>query len=101
MEHGWTLLGERPRQRRQPPGKIAVGDPGNRPYRHSCCLGTPDQLLQAGSGMVKQHRPPPIAIKAGEQIAEMGSSASARDELHFEIRKNGKPVNLIDYLPPR
>jgi len=40
-------------------------------------------------------------VKGGQQIAEMGSSASARDELHFEIRKNGKPVNPIDYLPAR
>jgi lipoprotein NlpD len=40
-------------------------------------------------------------VKGGQQIAEMGSSASSRDELHFEIRKNGKPVNPLDYLPPR
>lgn len=40
-------------------------------------------------------------IKGGQQIAEMGSSASARDELHFEIRRNGKPVNPLDYLPAR
>jgi lipoprotein NlpD len=40
-------------------------------------------------------------VRGGQQIAEMGSSASSREELHFEIRKNGKPVNPLDYLPAR
>ena len=40
-------------------------------------------------------------VKAGQTIAEMGSSGASRDELHFEIRKNGKPTNPLDYLPRR
>ncbi|WP_229679155.1 peptidoglycan DD-metalloendopeptidase family protein [Dyella caseinilytica] len=40
-------------------------------------------------------------VKAGQQIAEMGSSGSARDELQFQIRKDGSPVDPLDYLPSR
>lgn len=40
-------------------------------------------------------------VKAGQQIAEMGSSGSSRDELQFQIRKDGNPVDPLDYLPSR
>ncbi len=40
-------------------------------------------------------------VQAGQVIAEMGSSSASRDSLHFEIRRNGKPVNPLDYLPRR
>lgn len=39
-------------------------------------------------------------VKAGEKIAEAGLVAGRR-KLHFEIRRKGKPVNPLRYLPPR
>lgn len=40
-------------------------------------------------------------VKAGQVIAEMGSSGANRDSLHFEVRRNGKPANPLDFLPRR
>ncbi|HUA80992.1 MAG TPA: peptidoglycan DD-metalloendopeptidase family protein [Dyella sp.] len=40
-------------------------------------------------------------VKAGQQIAEMGSGSNSRDELQFQIRKDGSPVDPLDYLPSR
>ncbi|WPC07173.1 peptidoglycan DD-metalloendopeptidase family protein [Pseudomonas benzenivorans] len=40
-------------------------------------------------------------VKAGQTIAEMGSTGTDRVKLHFEIRRQGKPVDPLQYLPRR
>jgi lipoprotein NlpD len=40
-------------------------------------------------------------VKRGQKIAEMGASDAERVQLHFEIRKQGKPVDPARLLPPR
>ncbi len=41
------------------------------------------------------------AVRRGQRIAEMGSTDADRVQLHFEIRKHGKPVDPARLLPPR
>jgi lipoprotein NlpD len=41
------------------------------------------------------------AVRRGQKIAEMGSSDAERVQLHFEIRRLGKPIDPARLLPPR
>lgn len=40
-------------------------------------------------------------VRRGQKIAEMGSSDADRVQLHFEVRRLGRPVDPARYLPPR
>ncbi|MDL2339370.1 MAG: peptidoglycan DD-metalloendopeptidase family protein [Pseudomonadota bacterium] len=41
------------------------------------------------------------AVRRGQKIAEMGSTDAERVQLHFEIRKQGKPIDPAKLLPAR
>ena len=48
-----------------------------------------DILVKEGQQVVK-----------GQKIAEMGNTDTDQVKLHFEIRRLGKPVDPLKYLPP-
>jgi lipoprotein NlpD len=41
------------------------------------------------------------SVRKGQKIAEMGSSDTDRVKLHFEVRRQGKPVDPVKFLPAR
>ena len=40
-------------------------------------------------------------VRAGQVIARMGAGTDSNAELHFELRRDGKPVDPLRFLPPR
>ena len=58
-----------------------------------------ENLLSAYGHNSKLHVAEGEHVNAGQMIAKMGSSGTSRNELYFEIRKDGKPVDPLKYLP--
>lgn len=74
-------------------GKVAYSGSGLKGYGNLIIIKHADNYLTAYShnkvNLVKEGD----IIKRGQKIAELGKTDSDRPILHFEIRKNGKPIN--------
>jgi len=82
-------------------GSVVYAGSGLIGYGQLIILQHNDTYLSAygynASLLVKEGQP----IKKGQQIATMGEGPERKPRLHFEIRRNGKPVNPRQYLPAR
>lgn len=59
-----------------------------------------DTYLSAYGHNKKRNVTEGTQVKRGEVIALLGSSGTNVNNLHFEIRKNGQPVNPLDFIKP-
>jgi len=82
-------------------GRVVYAGAGLRGYGNLIILKHNDTFLTAYAHnqtiLVKEDQ----NVKQGQKIAEMGSTDAGQVELHFEIRRAGKPVNPTQYLPAR
>jgi lipoprotein NlpD len=82
-------------------GKVVYAGSGLRGYGNLVIIKHNNTYLTAYAHnqalMVKEEQ----AVRRGQKIAEMGSSDAERVQLHFEIRKQGKPVDPARLLPQR
>jgi len=80
-------------------GSVVYAGSGLLGYGNLVIIKHDDQFLSAYAHnkelLVKENQ----EVKAGQTIAEIGSSGTDKVKLHFEIRHKGKPVDPIIYLP--
>jgi lipoprotein NlpD len=116
---GWPARGAllHPYNQGSNPKGVAIGGSEGQPILASA----PGRIVYAGSGLrgygklvIIKHNDTYLSVYAhnrtllvregdrvasGQKIAEMGSTDAERVGLHFEIRKLGRPVDPLRYLP--
>ena len=82
-------------------GRVVYAGTGLRGYGKLVIVKHDNSFLSAyahnQSLLVKEGQ----AVSKGQKIAELGDTDSDRPKLHFEIRRQGKPVDPGKYLPSR
>ena len=82
-------------------GRVVYAGSGLRGYGNLVILKHNNTYLTAYAHnqtlLVKEDQ----TVRRGQKIAEMGSTDADSVKLHFEIRKQGKPIDPAKLLPPR
>lgn len=82
-------------------GKVVHADAGLRGYGKLIILKHNNTYLTVYAHnqnlLVKEDQ----LVKKGQKIAEMGNTDADRVKLHFEVRRQGKPVDPAKYLPAK
>lgn len=81
------------------PGKVVYSGAGLRGYGRLVIIKHNATWLSAYAHNEKILVAEGEEVKKGQKIAEMGSSDADQVKLHFEIRKQGKPVDPLKFLP--
>ena len=82
-------------------GKVIFSGPGPRGYGNLIIVKHPSDLLSVYAHnkavLVKEGAP----VQRGQRIADLGDTDSDRPKLHFEVRRQGRPIDPLQVLPPR
>ncbi len=82
-------------------GRVVYAGSGLRGYGNLVILKHSTNFLSAYAHnqalLVKEDE----VVRRGQRIAEMGSTDAEGVQLHFEIRRQGKPIDPAKLLPPR
>ncbi len=82
-------------------GKVVYSGNGLAGYGNLIIIKHSDTYLSAYAYNQQRLVNEGMKVKAGKVISKMGRSNNGSTRLHFEIRKNGKPVDPLKYLPKR
>ncbi len=83
------------------PGRVVYQGSGLRGYGKLIIIKHSDEYLSAYAHNDKLLVQEGQQVRQGQQIAEMGKTGTDRVMLHFQIRRNGTPVNPFKLLPKR
>lgn len=82
-------------------GKVVYSGSGLRGYGQLLIIKHNNAFLTAYAHNSKILVKEGQSVTRGQKIAEMGDTEADQVKLHFEVRRQGKPVDPLKHLPPR